>query len=481
MEVTEIPRTVGIYCRISDDREGKGAGVDRQEKACRELVKYKKWKLIQVYTDNDISASQTKKIRPAHQKLMEDLRSGRINTVVVWAVDRLYRRPIELEELLKLLEVQPNISVSAVQGQELRLETPDGAAMARVMVSLAKREIDLLKARILSKHEELAEAGKPSGGDRAFGYQKGHLLINPEEAAVIKKMTQMFLATQNISEIIRWLHSENIRTARGGEWRRVTVTKLLRNPRIAGYRFHNGVLTQAVWPAIVTEQEWQEMKAILLDSSRRTQTSNISKYLLTGLVYCGNCGYKMGNMTRGRKLESTNTYACRSDPSLLMRGCGSCRIFGAWVDEFVTAAVVSRLQNDAKLIRNLKKPSKNPSDAEHRDLVISLSQSRSKIGEASNMWADGILSRPEYENLLKKLKENQATIERRLTTIEASRPVSEILNSADLTKSWTDKSIVEKRALLRLIIEKIVINKSLTPGRNTFDSRRIDIIWREQF
>lgn len=223
------------------------------------------------------------------------------------------------------------------------------------------------------------------------------------------------------------------------------------------------------------------MNAILLDSNRRTQTSNVSKYLLTGLVYCGNCGYKMGNMTRGKKLESTNTYTCRSDPALLMRGCGSCRILGAWVDEFVTTAVVSRLQNDAKLIRNLKKPSKNPSDAEHRDLVISLIQSRSKVDEASNMWADGLLSGPEYQNLLKRLKENQASIERRLAAIEASRPVSEILNSADLTKSWADKSLVERRALLRLIIEKIVINKSQTPGRNTFDSRRIDIIWREQF
>ena len=133
----EVPRKVGIYCRISDDREGRGEGVERQEEACRTLVEDRKWTLVDTYVDNDISATQTKKVRPSYLRLLEDLRTGRINTIVVWAVDRLYRRPIELEDLLKLLENQSNITVNVVQGSDLRLETSDGQVMARVLVALA--------------------------------------------------------------------------------------------------------------------------------------------------------------------------------------------------------------------------------------------------------------------------------------------------------------------------------------------------------
>lgn len=244
--ITDTQRNVGIYCRISDDREGRGEGVDRQQEACKTLIKNRKWRLVDVYTDNDISATQTKKPRPSYLRLMEDLRSGRINTVVVWAIDRLYRRPIELEDLLDLIDVQPDITVTAVQGSNLRLETSDGQVMARVMVALAKRETDLLKARIRSKHEDLANLGKPHGGARAFGYNSGQLTINQEEAEIVRKMVKMFLASQNSSEIVRWLHKNGIKTARGGEWGRKAVTDLLRNPRHAGYRSHKGTLTKAV-------------------------------------------------------------------------------------------------------------------------------------------------------------------------------------------------------------------------------------------
>ncbi len=479
--ISDVPRKVGIYCRISDDREGRGEGVDRQEAACKTLIKHKKWRLIDVYTDNDISATQTKKPRPSYLRLMEDLRSGRIDTVVVWAIDRLYRRPIELEDLLNLIEVQPDITVTAVQGSDLRLETSDGQVMARVMVALAKRETDLLKARIRSKHDDLANLGKPHGGARAFGYNKGQLTINQEEAEIVRKMVKMFLASQNSSEIVRWLHKNGVKTARGGEWRRKAVTDLLRNPRHAGYRSHKGTLTKAVWPAIVSEDDWREIKGILSDTGRRTQESSKSKYLLTRLVYCGNCGYQMGNMTRGKKLASTNTYACRSDPALLMRGCGSCRIFGAWVDDFVTTAVLTRLENDKKLIRNLHKPTKDPSEKEHNELVRALGQSRLKTQEATEMWADGHLSRAEFEQALRRLKEKQAIIERQLEKLEAARPVAMILTSTDLSKTWEERTLEEKRALIRLVIEKILIHKSKTPGRNTFDSSRIEILWRKEF
>ena len=480
MAKTEPQRNVGIYCRVSDDRDGRGEAVERQEEACRALVKSKKWNLVDVYTDNDISANQTRKTRPEHKRLMDDLANGRIDTIVVWAVDRLYRRPIELEALLDLLKIRPDITVSAVKGQDLRLETSDGQVMARVLVALAKRETDLLAARIIAKHAELARAGKPHGGARAFGYQKGQMKIDEKEAVIVKKMMKLFLATQKTSPIVKWLNSEGIKTARGTDhWSRKTVSDILRNPRYAGYRSHKGVITKAVWPSIVSEDDWLQAKAILNDPTRRTSDSTKSKYLLTGLVYCGNCGHRMTNMTRGKKLESTNTYACRKDESLVLHGCGSCRIFGAWVDEFVTEAVIHRLKADKNLLKGIASTGNKKQELEHNKLLKALSATTLKMNEAQDMWVEGVTSKSEYERARKILGEKQEMFQRQIEKIEATQPAKSLMKSVDLNKSWDERTLEEKRSLLRLVIEKIVIQKSLNPGRNTFDSRRIEIIWRK--
>ena len=454
--------------------------MERQEEACRALAEEQKWTIVDTYIDNDISATQIKKVRPAYLRLLEDLKSGHINTIVVWAVDRLYRRPIELEDLLKLLENQPNITVKVVQGSDLRLETSDGQVMARVLVALAKRETDMLTARIQLKMGELARAGKPHGGARTFGYTKNQLQINEEEAEIIRTMTNMFLATKSTNGVVLWLQKEGIKTARGGEWRRKTVNDILRNPRIAGYRSHHGTLYKAVWPAIITENEWLEIKNILSDKDRRTSPGNKSKYLLTGLVYCGNCGHKMGNMTRGKKLESTNTYACRSDPALLLRGCGSCRMYGAWVDEWVTTSVLGRLSEDKALLENLSQPANDESQKEHNDLINILTNTRLKISETQDLYLDGILSKSEYERAHIILSEKREAIEHKLEKIEASQPVMEMLNAPDLNTSWEERTIEEKRALLALVLKKIIIKKSKSPGRNTFDRERIEIVWRQE-
>jgi DNA invertase Pin-like site-specific DNA recombinase len=477
----EPPRRVGIYCRISDDREGRGEGVERQLEACKSLVSERKWTLVDEYIDNDISATQTRKARPSYLRLLEDLKNGRINTIVVWAVDRLYRRPIELEDLLKILDHHSDISVNVVQGSDLRLETSDGQVMARVLVALAKRETDLLTARIQLKMDELARAGKPHGGARTFGYSPDQLSINEEEAEIVRKMAKMFLANRSTNGVVLWLQKEGIKTARGGEWRRKTVNDILRNPRIAGYRSHHGTLYKAVWPAIISEEDWQEIRSILSERDRRTSPGNKSKYLLTGLVYCGNCGHKMGNMTRGKNLNSTNTYACRSDPALLLRGCGSCRMFGAWVDEWVTTAVIERLSRDATLLENLSQPKTENSQREHSELLQALTNIRSKSSENQDLWLEGTLTKPEYERALNKLSARRMEIERRLDKMEAATPVSKLLGSTDLNKSWDERSIEEKRALLSLVIKKVIINKSTSPGRNTFDRRRVEIVWREEF
>src|SRR3954468_16877274 len=96
-------RAAAVYARISSDQEGTGLGVARQVQDCRTLADRLGWPVAEVYEDNDFSAFSGKH-RPAYARMLADLRVGSRDAVVVYHVDRLTRRPIELEEFVSALD-----------------------------------------------------------------------------------------------------------------------------------------------------------------------------------------------------------------------------------------------------------------------------------------------------------------------------------------------------------------------------------------
>ena len=81
-----------IYCRISDDREGGALGVKRQEDDCRALAERRGWPVAEVFVDNDVSAYNGH-VRPAYRRMLDAMKAGEVDAVVVWHLDRLHRHP----------------------------------------------------------------------------------------------------------------------------------------------------------------------------------------------------------------------------------------------------------------------------------------------------------------------------------------------------------------------------------------------------
>lgn len=96
-------RAAAIYARISSDVEGSGLGVTRQLEDCRKLAESLGWSVAEEYVDNDLSA-YSGKVRPGYERMLADLRDGERDAVIVYHVDRLTRRPIELEQFLEALD-----------------------------------------------------------------------------------------------------------------------------------------------------------------------------------------------------------------------------------------------------------------------------------------------------------------------------------------------------------------------------------------
>ncbi|MET8156508.1 recombinase family protein [Sphaerisporangium sp. NPDC005289] len=96
-------RKAVIYCGISQDRAGAGLGVARQEADCRTLTERRGWQVVDVYSDNDVSAYSGSP-RPAWRRLLEDIETGTVDAIACWHVDRLTRSPRELEDVIDLAD-----------------------------------------------------------------------------------------------------------------------------------------------------------------------------------------------------------------------------------------------------------------------------------------------------------------------------------------------------------------------------------------
>ena len=119
----------GVYCRISKDRKDASGeftmlGVDRQEEDCRELCRTLGWEVSEVFVDNDVSATSGK-TRPAYTALLKAVTEGTIDAIVCWHPDRLYRRTVDLEELVKVCD-KHRAPVATVNAGAVDLTTPTG-------------------------------------------------------------------------------------------------------------------------------------------------------------------------------------------------------------------------------------------------------------------------------------------------------------------------------------------------------------------
>jgi DNA invertase Pin-like site-specific DNA recombinase len=104
MSLASVPTVAvraALYCRISQDGEGQGLGVARQEADCRHLAERRGWEATEVYVDNDLSA-YSGKTRPAYRRLLAEIEAGRVEAAVAWHPDRLHRSPVELEAFIDL-------------------------------------------------------------------------------------------------------------------------------------------------------------------------------------------------------------------------------------------------------------------------------------------------------------------------------------------------------------------------------------------
>lgn len=466
----------GIYCRISKDRDGARAGVDRQEADCRAFVEKRKWAVGEVYVDNDLSAFSGRK-RPAYARMLDDVKNGQLGAIVAWHPDRLHRSPRELEDFIDLIELT-GTAVATVTAGDYDLGTPDGRLMARIVGSVARKESEDKRRRLRRKHLELAEAGKASGGRRPFGYEDigegdaRRRVVVESEAALIREAADRVLARESLRSVCVDWNARGARTTTGHEWSMVAIRRILMAPRIAGLRDHHGkVSAEAAWAGIIDARTHEELVAILSDP-RRTLNGGVNarKYLLTGFVFCGLCGARCHARPRADKQRC---YVCASGPGF--NGCGKIRRLSDPVEELVRDAVIEALDTQA-LQEALEAQSTGEGSP---SLAVELQRLDERLERLkTDHHVDGLLDRDDYMRMRAELERRIDEVSAQVAEQSGARVVRALpAGEGALRAAWDDGDLAWRRELVGLVVEKVVIHPARR-GFNRFDPSCIEIAWK---
>ena len=218
-----------IYVRQSKDDKHDELGISRQRQQCIALCETKGWPWAE-YADNDTSAT-SRKPRKAYRQMLTDIRSGAINAVVVYHLDRLHRQPIELEQFIDLADAH-KLKLASVSG-DVNLGTDNGRLIARITGAVARAEIERKSQRMKDRYAQDRELGKPYGAARAFGYTRDHHL-DPAAAAAVREAYEAVLAGRSLYGIAQEWNAAGFTSARGKAWTQTGVVLCCLTPRTPG-------------------------------------------------------------------------------------------------------------------------------------------------------------------------------------------------------------------------------------------------------
>ena len=280
--------------------------LDAQRDAVENYIKSQKdngWELLpEHYDDGGFTGGNME--RPALKQLMEDVKAGKIDTIVVYKIDRLSR---SLIDFTKLMEVFNKYGVNFVSvTQQFSTVDSAGRMMLNILITFSQYEREIISDRVRDRVAGAKRHGKYCGGAPVLGYDPvdRKLVINTKEAEIVKFIFQRYAELGSGKQMAQELNDKGYTTkswtsqkgfVRGGQkWNMSHVYRLLNNPLYAGLVQNNGTLYPGEHDAIIDPQEWHRLQKLLKEHSRRSDGGHgkgrISKSPFQKILFCGHCG-----------------------------------------------------------------------------------------------------------------------------------------------------------------------------------------------
>jgi site-specific DNA recombinase len=471
------PLRVGVYTRLSHDPDHEKAGIDLQERDCREraagiAASQDRPLAVSVFCDRDVSAFQRGVVRPEFQRMRAAVRAGELEVVVAYRLDRLIRR---VREGAALAEECTGAGVRIVTCSDaIDTGAAFGSIVFHLFALLGEIESTSMSERQRRHSRARIESGRAhAGGARPFGLDATRQVEEPREAAAIREAARRVIEEGlSMRALAReWNGAEPpLLTTRGNLWQPNTLRAMLVNPRLSGVRMHQreraGEPTGEI-PAILEPELFARLVAVLEAPGRRTTRQTSRSYVLSGLVRCSGCGAGMVGRPTAKGMRR---YICDKSPG--RPGCGHRAIQADPLEDLVFAAlerVMAGTVAEAAATR-----SEDPRAAELERRLAALARAKERLGEEYHSPENNehlLVSRATWlERSLSFASEAEA-IEAELSAVMA-RSLPRIDPGFSIRELWMGHDREWRRRVVDTLVGQITIGPGLR-GRNRFDPERV--------
>ena len=354
------PKRVAAYCRVSTDKEQQEHSFETQKEMYTEMIMMKpNWQMAGIYADEGITGTIAKK-RPDFMRMIEDCRKGKIDIIITKSVSRFSRN--NLDCLLYVRELKELGIPIIFEKEGINTLQVSSELLITLFSGLSQAESESISMNVkIGKRQSLKNGNVPFCYKSFLGYKKGadgKPEIVPEEANIITRIYTEYLAGKSLNDIAKSLITDGIYTPTGKtQWTSKVVLSILSNEKYKGDALlqktyivdciskkmkknngelpmyyvennHPAIIDRNMFDRVQEEISRRNSKRKVKEKGTKTELGKYSsKYALSELLFCGNCGTPYRRVTwtnRGKKkvvwrcisrLDYGTKY-CKDSPSL---------------------------------------------------------------------------------------------------------------------------------------------------------------------
>ena len=341
-------KTAVIYARYSSERQTEQS-IEGQLRVCNDYAERNEIRIVDTYIDRAMTGTNDNRVD--FQRMLKDSSKKAWDYVLVYKLDRFSRNKYEMAMHKKTLK---DNGIKLLSAMENIPDTPEGIILESLLEGMAEYYSAELSQKVRRGMNETRHKGNFTGGTVLYGYRvENHkVLINEDEARIVRKLYLDFASGRLITEILQELRDTGI-LYRGKPFARNTLYNLIKNEKYSGKYIYNGETFTNIYPQIIPDELFETVRNKVENNKYGKHKPNVI-YLFKNKLKCGYCGHSV-NSDAGTSKNGTIMRYYKCSGKRISKTCPLKPIRKELIEDLVVNAIIDTFATNDLIVTIAKR------------------------------------------------------------------------------------------------------------------------------
>ena len=464
--MNEEKKKCGLYMRVStEDQAREGFSLPEQKERLESFCKFKGYEIIDYYEDAGISA-KTGNHRPEFERLKNDIKAKKVNTIVALKLDRITRSIYDWENLMTFLD--ENDAYLDCVNDEINTTSANGKMISRLLMSVSQNEIERTSERTkIGMAGAIKQGHIPHVAPLGYKHENKKLVIDYTTKDIVIRIFDLYYNGMSYKKISNLLNKEKVLGK--DNWRDSTIVGIIENEIYKGDFVHgkntkHPTYYEDVVEPIISKEMWEDCQVQKKKNSRSYQRT--LTYLYLQKLKCPKCGRILGGKATTKKNGNTYFYYYCNDCKIQFKEKVINDYFSQFIDELT--------EYDSVVNQFFLPMIKQKFDEPREQLEKEINNQKNKLERIKKAYVNGVFELQEYNEERKIVEKAISELENKLDSTDCAEELrftpKDILLKRDIdfinkikldkeyqerTKTWKDYTRKEQSGLIMKYVDDI--------------------------